>query len=122
MSRPYQMSGPLGIDPPAWRPPSTVMQMPVMNEARADTRKHTTIGDVLQGRDATQLVRRLAAAAQLRDGLTGGLRLLLHQRVQRSVRVAAGETAVTRMFDGAPRSARPFVKFMSAALAAPPVR
>ena len=41
---------------------------------------------------------------------------------QRSVLVAAGDTAVTRIFDGAPRSARPLVKFVSAALAAPPVR
>src|SRR5438132_912710 len=35
----------------------------------------------------------------------------------RSVAVAAGETAVTRIFDGPPRSASPLVKLISAALA-----
>src|SRR5262245_41649054 len=41
---------------------------------------------------------------------------------QRAVAVAAGDTAVTRMFYSAPRSASPFEKFMSPDLAMPPVR
>src|SRR5262244_4522456 len=107
---------------PRVAPPSTVTHTPVMNEALADTRKHTR--SAMSSGVAIRLSGYwLAASARMASTLLpSDAACWLIRLSQRLVAVAAGDTALTRMFDGAPRSARPFAKLMSPEFAMPPLR
>src|SRR5687767_9581318 len=98
------------------------MQIPVMNDARADARKQTTSEMSSGVAMRPSLYGACATARVSATVLPLALACCSIRESQRSVRVAAGETAVTSTLDSAPRSARPLVKLISAALAAPPVR
>src|SRR5262249_3710323 len=98
------------------------MHTPVMNEARADTRKQTR--SAMSSGVAIRLSGYwLAASARTASTLLPSEAACWAMRLsQRLVAVAAGDTAVTRIFDGAPRSARPFEKLMRPEFAVPPVK
>ena len=112
---------------PRVAPPSTVMQMPVRKEALAEARKQTRSA-MSSGRVAPQGVGSLRFSPHGLHTPSRGGGLLFHQLIPalglgRRRRDGHHENVpVTRKFEGAPRSARPLVKFTSAAFAVPPTR
>src|SRR5262249_60598289 len=98
------------------------MHTAVMNEARADTRKQTR--SAMSSGVAIRLSGYwLAASARTASTLLPSEAACWAMRLsQRLVAVAAGDTAVDRIFDGAPRSARPFEEMIRPEVANPPVQ